>query len=596
MDLTKLAKVDDGDDENRRQPQRAGSGRGGRRKHSTMGKVSVGMALAAGVLSLIGIPAKEAAGGGTVLVVTILLSCVAALCIVGVCVAVAGLVSKRRSPLLPAMGLVLNPVVAIAFGVFLWWPNGTSLVVAADNGDADTVRWTLGMGVNVDAVAELKERDGTPFVGNALVAASRNGQAAAVDELLTAGAKVDTADSRDRTPLYHAVTMGHAAVADKLLKHKANPNLSPGPRTPLYFAAASGNVGLVERMLAQGAKAGVKEFPPLLTAAEAGHTKIVELLLGGSADLDAVDAEGNTALHIAAGKGHLNVIQLLLRKQAKAGALNKYGETALEMALAAEHKAVVDSLINVGSPQDIFAAVALNDLDRVQKELEADAKLVTATKRDLTPLHVAARRGHLEIVLLLIEKGATVNAKAGDGHGLTPLHLATRGGHLEVVKTLIASMADVNQVVTADGVTAPPLYHAVISGFSELLDVLLAAGADVNARCDTPPPPGSTIRIIGSPLMFAVIHQRHAIAQRLIDAKADIEYRPRPGGPTPLYEAVRNADEEMVKLLLRNKASVHAQVGGQSLTTVIEEKQRGHQKAEALDRIFSLLRDHGALD
>jgi serine/threonine-protein phosphatase 6 regulatory ankyrin repeat subunit B len=561
-----------------------------------MGVVSVGMAILAGVFCVIGIPAKEAAGYGTAIVLIVLMACVGALCLVGVSVAVMGMVSKRRSPLLPVVGLVLNPLVGIAFGIYLWWPTGGSLVLAADNGDADGVHWALGMGVEVNAVAELKERDGKGFTGTALVAAARNGQGNAVAALLAAGAQVDAADSMGRTAFYHALTKGHASVAVKLLKHNADPNLSPDARTPIYFAAGLGDTSLVEMMLRQKAQTNPKEFAPLLSAAEAGHTKIVELLLDHKADLNAVDGDGNTAMHIAASKGHQYVVKLLLRRKARFDLLNRYGETALEMAIAGEHKPIIDDLVNVGSPIDVFAAIGLGDLERVQKELDQDPKLVSAVKRDLTPLHIAARRGELEIVSLLIEKGAMVNAGTDTSTGITPLYLATRGGHLEVVKALVANMAEVNHRVIVDGTEAPPLYFAVVSGFEELVETLLSAGAEVNARCTAPPLPGTATPVVGSPLMFAVTHRRLAIAQRLINAKAEIDYRPRPDGPTPLYEAVQNADVDMVTLLISNKADVNARVAGQSLTATIEERQRGHQSAEKYDRIFSMLRDNGALD
>ncbi|WCR53196.1 MAG: Actin-binding protein [Wolbachia endosymbiont of Ctenocephalides orientis wCori] len=46
-----------------------------------------------------------------------------------------------------------------------------------------------------------------------------------------------------------------------------------------------------------------------------------------------------------------------------------------------------------------------------------------------TPLHLAALRGHLDVVKSLIEKGA--DAKAEDKHGHTPIHLAAENGHLD---------------------------------------------------------------------------------------------------------------------------------------------------------------------
>jgi len=51
-----------------------------------------------------------------------------------------------------------------------------------------------------------------------------------------------------------------------------------------------------------------------------------------------------------------------------------------------------------------------------------------------TPLYWASRIGHIDVVKLLLEKGADVNA--ADQFGQTPLYWASRIGHIDVVKLL----------------------------------------------------------------------------------------------------------------------------------------------------------------
>ncbi len=94
------------------------------------------------------------------------------------------------------------------------------------------------------------------------------------------------------------------------------------------------------------------------------------------------------------------------------------------------------------------------------------------------PLHGAARAGHLDVVEILIEHGADVNA-AGRGTGKTPLHTAAEGGRLPIVELLIAKGADVN---ARDNVNARPIHSAAASGHFDVVELLIAHGASAPAE------------------------------------------------------------------------------------------------------------------
>ena len=64
--------------------------------------------------------------------------------------------------------------------------------------------------------------------------------------------------------------------------------------------------------------------------------------------------------------------------------------------------------------------------------------------RESTPLHFAAGYNHPEVVKLLLDSGADIEAK--DKGGLVPLHNACSYGHFEVAELLIKYGADVNAV------------------------------------------------------------------------------------------------------------------------------------------------------
>ncbi len=599
IDLTKLVKPTHAPGElDSPAPSRGGGGRkrgngsGGRshsHKQSTMGWVSCGMALTAALLSLIAVPAKSAQGFAAAAIFIVLLCCVTSLVIIGVVSAVVGITSKRRGTLLASAGLLLNPAVGAAFAIYLWWPVGANLVIAAENGMVEEVQRAIAMGVNVNEVVDLVDNRNESFKGTALIGASMNGHVEVVKLLIDEQAEVNLPDNLGRTALFHAVTQGHAEVAATLLDNGADPNLNPPGATLLYNAAKLGKELIVHRLLRHGAKVISQDYPPLIVAAEAGHSKIVELLLDYRADVNATDADGNTALHLAASQGHVYAVKKLLAKQANPSLTNRFRETPLEMALGNGHKTVSEDLLNAGTPVDVFSAIALGDTTRVKKELERDATLVTQTKRELTPLHLAAREGNLEIVRVLLEKGAPVNARSRPDGGETPLYLATRNGRTEVLGALLEAKADANLMVAVQGAKAPALYFAVVGGHVKIVELLLAAGADVNVLCEVK-------GVEGTPLLFAAGQRQLAIARMLIDAKADVNFRKNINTPTALIDAARNGDSDMVLLLINAKADVNVRLGTTPLITLVEQKQRGNEKAEIYDVIFNHLNAAGARD
>ncbi len=84
----------------------------------------------------------------------------------------------------------------------------------------------------------------------------------------------------------------------------------------------------------------------------------------------------------------------------------------------------------------------LEDLALVERLLELRADVNVQDDEGWTPLHVAARDGHVDVCRMLIEAGAPVDAQVDDGW--TPLHFAAYNDEMEVCELLVASGADVN--------------------------------------------------------------------------------------------------------------------------------------------------------
>jgi hypothetical protein len=101
------------------------------------------------------------------------------------------------------------------------------------------------------------------------------------------------------------------------------------------------------------------------------------------------------------------------------------------------------------------------------------AKAPPVVPYDRMRLHIAALWGDVEIVELLLRRGADPNVK--DDNGQTPLHIAALWGHVDVVRVLLEHRADPN-AKDNDGKT--PLHYAAEKGHVDVVRVLLERGAD----------------------------------------------------------------------------------------------------------------------
>jgi len=92
------------------------------------------------------------------------------------------------------------------------------------------------------------------------------------------------------------------------------------------------------------------------------------------------------------------------------------------------------------------------------------------------PLLAAARNGHLEVVKLLIQRGANVNASY---YGNTALIQAAHNGHSNIANLLIVNHADINAQTATEDTT---LMCEAATGHWGIVRLLVAKGADINLR------------------------------------------------------------------------------------------------------------------
>ena len=118
----------------------------------------------------------------------------------------------------------------------------------------------------------------------------------------------------------------------------------------------------------------------------------------------------------------------------------------------------------------------------VREALEAQPELATGvdtcrTREGGTPLFYASGSGDEEIVGLLLERNADVNAR--DENGWTPLHNAAARGCEKVARMLLEHGAEVN---ARERKGRAPLLSAIVNGYKEMVRLFLEYGADVDVQ------------------------------------------------------------------------------------------------------------------
>jgi RNA polymerase sigma factor (sigma-70 family) len=185
----------------------------------------------------------------------------------------------------------------------------------------------------------------------------------------------------------------------------------------------------------------------------------------------------------AARAGDIERVKTLLKADPRLlVARDPMGNTALIMAVNSGHEALADLLFDAGVEPGLHEAAAIGDRVRVLASLDQHPeRLDTYSLEGFTALALAAHFGHLEVMRLLIDRGADVNRLATHRIAVTPLHAALFGRQLEAALLLVERGADVTLARGGSGLKRAgwtPLHYAAGMGFRALVQPLLDRGAD----------------------------------------------------------------------------------------------------------------------
>ncbi|XP_053326316.1 CARD- and ANK-domain containing inflammasome adapter protein-like [Spea bombifrons] len=309
--------------------------------------------------------------------------------------------------------------------------------------------------------------------------------------------------------VFDAVKSGDLSLLEEMLKGSDINAVNSLGETLLHVAAANGHVPVIEFLIARGAKVDArdrKKRTPLHKASENGHSEAVAVLLRAGANIYGLDGDSQTAVHLAARNNHRKVLKVFLDEEARR---YKNRRNFLHMAAEKDDSQLVKLLLENGAPVD-----AVDDKRR-------------------TALFNAVSAGHEATVKVLLENGASVDS------GIIDAAFSTNN------EAIFGLLLEYSKGLSPDTMISA-LFKAVKMNLSGIINALVDKGAEVNARND----------IEYTPLLLAAELGKPEAAQALVEKGAHLDVR-TPNQNTALHLAVQGGNVSIAKLLIRKGMNIN---------------------------------------
>ncbi|ESZ90496.1 hypothetical protein SBOR_9126 [Sclerotinia borealis F-4128] len=389
-----------------------------------------------------------------------------------------------------------------------------------------------------------------------------------MDLLLKYGANPNAKSTEGKTALFEAITCGRADIVSTLLEYGADPNL-PGPKHMLW--PATYQTACLQYLLTHGADP--KKCPGIIELATSiNNIESVRILLKAGVDPNAKKDGVYTPLCTSIRDDRADIFQLLLSNKANSNTMAS--EYPAWKCVTHNRVHFLPALVTAGAdiykPKGIAEmAVSCNNMEALNWLLDYGVNPNDKSAKGMTPLTTAIREQRLEMIDLLLLRGADVNLRGQDWpvcmavhnpHILTRilsvlpspraykgvLEMAVHANQLESVKHLLAAGVSVED---KNGGVFSPLTTAIREDRRDIVIYLLdVAGADINA-------PGEHLPIVKALRRYE--GEDTGMIEMLLDRGADpnLVYR----GWNAIMQAVENGDVEILKLVAE-KAGVDLEV------------------------------------
>ncbi|XP_061750579.1 ankyrin repeat domain-containing protein 26-like isoform X3 [Nerophis ophidion] len=216
-------------------------------------------------------------------------------------------------------------------------------------------------------------------------------------------------------------------------KRKQSPSGTPDP----------GNV------LSVGYEVKEKDLGKLHKAAWKGDVSKLEHLVKNN-DVNQVDKQNRTALHIACASGNYEVVKFLVEKKAKLNLSDNQNRTPLMKAVQGQHDVIVNillenhaepNLVDMNGNTALHLASSIPSISIVDILQKYDADINVHNKEGLSPLTLSVQEDYLDVAEFLLKKGADVNTFDKDQR--SPLMIAAGNGQISMVRMLLQFDADI---------------------------------------------------------------------------------------------------------------------------------------------------------